>query len=74
MATITQRRRMYQNMTVVEILRSMSDAELDRNARRGGKGAIQEQAYRRSGAAATIREASSPADRIMPDSPLDIGV
>jgi len=73
MATITQRRRMYQNMTVVEILRSMSDAELDRNARRGGKGAIQEQAYRRSGAT-TIREASSPADRIMPDSPLDIGV
>jgi len=50
MATIAQRRRMYQNMTVAEILRIMSDAELDRNARRGGKGAIQKQAYRRSGA------------------------
>ena len=40
-------RKLY-NMTPAEILRSMSDAELDRNARKGAPLAIMEQAHRHS--------------------------
>jgi hypothetical protein len=38
-------RKLY-NMTPAEILRSMSDTELDRNARKGAPLAVMEQAYR----------------------------
>lgn len=40
--------RQYYNMTPAEILRSMSDVELDRNARKGAPLAVMEQAYRHS--------------------------
>ena len=43
-----ENRAKYRNMTAAETIRNMSDAELDRNARKGGRDAILEQAYRHS--------------------------
>ena len=55
-------------MTIAEMLPLMSDAEIAKNARRGGKAAIEEQTRRRAPQPPTY------ADRIMPDAELDIGV
>lgn len=54
-------------MTIAEMLPLMSDAEIAKNARRGGPVAIAEYERRQSGM-------TRYADRIMPDPELDIGV
>ena len=73
MSTTTKRaqRAQYKNMTVAEILRNMPDAELRRNARRGGIAAIAEQARRQQQARMGGASFGAP---IMPDPELDIGV
>ena len=66
----TTKRAQYRNMTVAEILRNMPDAELRRNARRGGIAAIAEQNRRQQ---ARMGGASFGA-HVLPDPELDIGV
>jgi len=72
MATMTTRpnRNRYSNMTELEIISSMNDRDLTRNARRGGIDSIYEIGYRLNAAAGL----STPADWIIPDPELDIGV
>lgn len=63
MTTTPQTRHNYRGMTQEQILSSMSDAELARNARRGGVAAIAEKARR-----------AIMALGIIPDMELDLGV
>ena len=67
-AARAERRKRYQSMTASDIVRVMPAKELEHNARKGGVMAIAEQERR-------MNEAMhSPADMIMPDPELDIGV
>lgn len=61
--TTPQTRHNYRGMTQEQILDSMSDAELERNVRRGGQAAI---AYKARKAVRALG--------IIPDMELDIGV
>ena len=66
-----ERRARYNRMTAEEIVRYMPDKELSRNARRGAPMAIAEQERRMN---AAMHNQHSPAEEIIPDHDLDIGV
>ena len=66
-------------MTIAEMLPLMADAEIIRNARRGGVAAIEEKRRRRAPPSPEMGAGipgarHSYADRILPDHELDIGV
>nr|QNO41565.1 hypothetical protein HEBJAHIM_00006 [Methanosarcinales archaeon ANME-2c ERB4]QNO42119.1 hypothetical protein INBEEEIC_00021 [Methanosarcinales archaeon ANME-2c ERB4]QNO42277.1 hypothetical protein CCKMDOMK_00006 [Methanosarcinales archaeon ANME-2c ERB4]QNO42485.1 hypothetical protein LBOOMNCC_00038 [Methanosarcinales archaeon ANME-2c ERB4]QNO42570.1 hypothetical protein MMDHCPHC_00006 [Methanosarcinales archaeon ANME-2c ERB4] len=65
-------RNRFKNMNELEMISSMTDSELSRNARRGGIDSILEIGYRLHGAAAA--NVQTAADRIMASPELDIGV
>lgn len=67
-AARADRRKRYSSMTASAIVLAMPDNELEHNARKGGVMAIAEQERRANEAM------HSPADMIMPDPELDIGV
>lgn len=66
-----EKRARYDRMTAEEIVRYMPDKELSSNARKGGPMAIAEQERRMN---AAMHNQHSPADMIMADPELDIGV
>ena len=68
--TYRKNRAKYRNMGAAETIRNMSNKELNRNARRGGRDAILEQARRQQWA----RGDTDFGMHIMPDPELDIGV
>jgi hypothetical protein len=65
-------------MRIEEMLPLMSNAEINKNARKGGVAAIAEQRRRRAPPDPEVADIRgyrhSYADRIMPDPELDIGV